>query len=203
MCGRFMLESDPEEIMLRFGLERSPDNPGAGAEVTQGDLGLVIARITESRLPVRMSFGLPPPGGYGWTRPMVNARAETVHEKPAFRGLFRKRRCIVPATCFIENGRETGPFRFTAEAGEHMGLAGIWQTTGRDRNGKLTCAFAVITAPAGELVERGPPPDAGDTRPRGRGDLAGPGVGPGGAPEDAQERGAGGHGRVRLEIIRR
>ena len=35
-----------------------------------------------------------------------------------------------------------------------MGLAGIWQTTGRDRNGKLTCAFAVITAPAGELVGR-------------------------------------------------
>ena len=152
MCGRFTLESDPEDITLRFGLERSPDNPRPREYVSQGKLGLAIVRLTESRLPVRMSFGLPPPGGYGWTRPMLNARAETVHEKPAFRDLFRKRRCIVPATCFIENGRETGPFRFQTGTGEQMGLAGIWQTTGRDRNGKLTCAFAVITAPAGALV---------------------------------------------------
>ena len=140
MCGLYTLGSDP-------------DNPRPAGYVSQGEPGLAIAQLTERRLSVRMTFGLPPTGS--GTRPLPNARSETVHLKPTFRELFRKRRCIVPATSFTEIQRAHGdrrPFRFRTEPEEPFGLAGIWKPTGRDRDGRVTCAFALLIAPAGALV---------------------------------------------------
>ncbi len=159
MCGRYTLASSPDEIQERFGLGKAPANPRPRDQISQGELGLAIARITKDRLPVRMHFGLPPQNGWAgreWDgRLLLNARSETVHVKPAFRDLFKGRRCIVPATSFIEIHRARGdrrPFLFRMESGEPLGLAGIWRPLRRDPEGRTVCAFSVITTAAGDLV---------------------------------------------------
>ena len=158
MCGIYTLASTPEEIQERFGLGKTPANLRPQDQVSQGELGLAIARITRDklpvRLPVRMHFGLPP--AHGWAgRMLLNARSETVHLKPAFRELFKNRRCIVPATSFIEIQRARGdrrPFRFQMESGEPFGIAAIWRPLQRNPGEKMVCVFSVITTAAGDLI---------------------------------------------------
>ena len=153
MCGLYTLGSDPEEIRARFGLEKARTTPGRPVTFPKESLGWQSPSSRREGCPSRMTFGLPPAAS--GTRPLPNARSETVHLKPTFRELFRKRRCIVPATSFTEIRRAHGdrrPFRFRTEPDEPFGLAGIWKPTGRDKGGRVTCAFAILTAPAGALV---------------------------------------------------
>ena len=157
MCGIYTLASSPEEIQERFGLRKAPANPRPQDQVSQGELGLAIARITRDRLPVRMYFGLPPARGWAG-RMILNARSETIHLKPAFRYLFKNRRCIVPATFFIEIQRARAYrrlFPFRMESRKPFGVAGIWRPLHRDPRdpvGRTICAFSVITTAAGGLV---------------------------------------------------
>ncbi len=61
---------------------------------------------------------------------MINARAETVWNKPAFRGAFRQRRCLVPADGFYEWRGEGGrrqPFHLALEGGGLFAIAGLWE----------------------------------------------------------------------------
>jgi putative SOS response-associated peptidase YedK len=61
---------------------------------------------------------------------MINARAETVAEKPAFRGAFRRRRCLVPADGFYEwrsEGRRKQPYRIRLKSGTTFAFAGLWE----------------------------------------------------------------------------
>ena len=62
---------------------------------------------------------------------MINARAETLAEKPAFRGLLGNRRCLVLADGFYEwrkGGKRKGPMRFKLKSGEPFAFAGLWDT---------------------------------------------------------------------------
>src|SRR5208337_3110649 len=75
---------------------------------------------------------------------LINARCETLAEKPAFRRALRSRRCIVPISGFYEwqrQGRGKQPYFVTSPDGKPLTLAGLWE----EWNGLLT--FAVITAP--------------------------------------------------------
>ena len=62
---------------------------------------------------------------------MINARAETVSQKPAFRNAFRKRRCVIPADGFYEWKGEKGhkqPYYITVPSGKPFAFAGLWET---------------------------------------------------------------------------
>ena len=98
-----------------------------------------------------MRWGLVP----SWARDpsigskLINARCETVAEKPAFRRALRSRRCIVPISGFYEwrrQGRSKQPHFVTSVGGQPLTLAGLWE----EWNGLLT--FTVITVPANEKV---------------------------------------------------
>lgn len=82
---------------------------------------------------------------------IINARAETVAEKPAFRQAFRKRRCLVPADGFYEwqrTGRVKVPYRITLKDGAPFAFAGIWE----EGNGTEPATYAIITTTPNELV---------------------------------------------------
>ena len=66
-----------------------------------------------------------------WASRMINARSETVHEKPSFRNAFKRRRCIVPATGFYEwqrIGKKKQPMRIRMQDEAIFGMAGLWES---------------------------------------------------------------------------
>ncbi len=93
MCSRFELNATPDEIARRFGLSVAGNMPNRG-ERRPTDPALVIA----AKGPHLMRWGL----AVDWdTKPLINARAETLEEKKTFRSLLENR-CLVPATAYFE-----------------------------------------------------------------------------------------------------
>lgn len=85
---------------------------------------------------------------------MINARAETVADKPAYRAAFRERRCLVPADGFYEwkkLGREKQPYRFTMADDAPFAFAGLWESW-RDPAGSPLLSFTIIVTAANALV---------------------------------------------------
>lgn len=157
MCGRYVIQSSPEEISERFQLRRFPDRllPNFNAAPTQ--LLPVIVESTPGEREVRlMSWGLTArwakPGEAG-PRP-INARCETLAEKPMFRGLVARQRCIVPVNGYYEwkevDGRKQ-PYLFSLTNQPLFGLAGLYdETAGPD--GERHGSYTVITTDANSLA---------------------------------------------------
>jgi len=83
----------------------------------------------------------------------INARAETISEKPSFREAFQKRRCLVPADGFWEwetIGKKKIPWKFTRPDGEEFCLAGLWESWMSE--GEPLESFMIITTSPNELV---------------------------------------------------
>ncbi|MDP8952934.1 MAG: SOS response-associated peptidase [Actinomycetota bacterium] len=84
---------------------------------------------------------------------MINARSETVSEKPSFRGAFRKRRCLIPADGFYEwqrtdNGKQ--PYHIHARDGSPFAFAGLWESWSGDEGEIRSCT--ILTTEANEVV---------------------------------------------------
>jgi putative SOS response-associated peptidase YedK len=83
----------------------------------------------------------------------INARGETVHQKPAFRTAFRRRRCLVPADGFFEWKKMTGgkqPYFITLANQRLFAFAGIWDRVSREHT--LLESFSIITCEPNEMV---------------------------------------------------
>ena len=86
---------------------------------------------------------------------MINARAETLTEKPAFRNAFLKRRCLIIADGFYEWTRHKGdktPIRVTLKSGEAFGFAGLWETWRSPDNQEIQ-SCTIITTYANDLMK--------------------------------------------------
>lgn len=130
MCGRFTL--DPSKISLKdFGVTRTHYQPPARFNIAPTTGIAVIRQEDGERDLLEMRWGLLP----SWAKPesklplMINARADTVASKPAFRSAFKTRRCIVPATGYYEwiklpDGTKQ-PFYFTRE--DSLAFGAIWE----------------------------------------------------------------------------
>ena len=88
---------------------------------------------------------------------MINARAETVATKPAFRESIRKRRCLIPADGFYEwrkDGKTKTPFCFTMAADSIFAFAGIWDSW-RNPEGQTIKTCSIITTTPNALLTSG------------------------------------------------
>lgn len=98
------------------------------------------------------SWSAGPDGRYS----MINARAETVSEKPAFRSAFKARRCLVPATGFYE-WRKTGdgkqPYHIGLAGGEPFAFAGLWERWEPKDDREPIDSFTIIVTEANELLQ--------------------------------------------------
>ena len=175
MCGRYTLtDPDPRMLRLRFGLsEKAEIEQPARYNVAPTDTVLAIRTDKEGeRQPGRLRWGLVP--HYAdpdeWDRMLINARAETVAEAPAFRDAFDGFRCLIAADGFFEwRATETGkqPLWITRPDHSLFAFAGLWARSKRKDGAELHSLHD-----RHDRAERGgaadPRPDAGDPRSRTR-----------------------------------
>jgi putative SOS response-associated peptidase YedK len=172
MCGRFVSASSPERIAAYFGATTDVETLGENYNVapTNDIYAIVNGPDGTPQLQV-FHWGLIPV----WAKErkigqkMINARAETLAQKPAFKGVFKKQRCIIPMDGFYEwaAGREDGPLTSTGKPvkrphfihrldGEPLAVAGLWSAW-RDRDadpqGQFLHSAAVITTSANGTME--------------------------------------------------
>lgn len=157
MCGRFTLRASAEQIAEFFGLLRDLvewDAPRFNIAPTQSILA--VRDGSAGREPVRLRWGLIP----SWAKDtklaasMINARAETVAEKPAFRSPFRKRRCLIPVSGFYEwqrDGKSKVPYLISLRSEELFAFAGLWEKW-RAPEGNLVESCTVLTTSPNELM---------------------------------------------------
>jgi putative SOS response-associated peptidase YedK len=156
MCGRFTYAKEFREIGIRFDLEhdipffRPRYNIAPGQEVA-----VVFSRENVHSLAM-MQWGLVP----SWAKDpaignrMINARAETLAEKPSFKGLIGKRRCVVLADGFYEwrkEGKRKVPMRIRLKSEDPFGFAGLWDSW-RKPDGKELQSCTIITTEANDLL---------------------------------------------------
>ena len=161
MCGRFTL-TQPAHVAAKFGLDNfapvEPEFYTPRFNVAPTQRIVVIPTSDLQREARRMRWGLIP----SWAKDasigarLINARAESIESKPAFRGAFKQRRCLIPADGFYEwqqtpRGRQ--PYRIVLTSGELFAFAGLWERW-KDPAGEavescciITCEPNALTAP--------------------------------------------------------
>ena len=155
MCGRFSLIVDLGELARRFEFDGDWDAFDARYNIapTQSILTVVGG---EDRRAGFMRWGLIP----RWAKAasigarMINARAETVAEKPAFRAALRRRRCLALADGFYEwrrVGKSRTPMRIVMRTREPFAFAGLWSVW-RDQDGNRIPSCAIVTTTPNETL---------------------------------------------------
>ena len=144
MCSRFEQNAPPRDLARRFGLDEPPPAPNMAA-LRPTDLALVIATDGSNLL----TWGL----SVDWdSKPLINARAETLTEKKTFRGLLENR-CLVPATAYFEWRKDDGAKhknRIETADEDIFALAGIID------GGRFTIVTCAPTPPIAHIHNRMP-----------------------------------------------
>jgi putative SOS response-associated peptidase YedK len=157
MCGRFTLHIPPELIAEIFGAPL-PVDYRPRFNVAPSQIHPVVRWGGKGREIAPMRWGLIP----SWAQDqrlgfsMINARAETLYTKPAFRGALHARRCLVLSDGFFEwshEGKEKEPFHISLKGGGVMPYAGLWDQW-RDPEGEIVETFTIITCASNDLVQK-------------------------------------------------
>jgi putative SOS response-associated peptidase YedK len=150
MCGRYTVTSAPEALRALFRYEEQPNFPSRyNVAPTQP---IAVVRLFEGKRQFAlMRWGLLP----SWVKDpkafslIVNARGESVIDKPAFRAAMKYRRCLIPADGFYEwratDGGRKQPFYVHAKSGEPLAFAGLWETWTGPNGEELDTATIVTT----------------------------------------------------------
>ena len=123
MCGRFCIAADPGEISERYGVEVPPEyKPRYNISPSQPILTITKSLNTFEAHMIGWGFQS------GTMQRIINARVETIHEKPLFKHLFPDHRCLIPASGYYEwknNGDLKIPYYFSSESGSLISFAGL------------------------------------------------------------------------------
>lgn len=155
MCGRYTLMAPVEALAEEFGLTGPlPEFPASYNVAPTQEVAAVLVEDDERHLAL-LRWGLIP----SWADDpqigarMINARGETVAEKPSFRGAFKKRRCLIPVDGFYEwqrtdNGKQ--PYYIRMKNGRPFAFAGLWENWNGNGHGIRSCT--IITTEANDIV---------------------------------------------------
>ncbi len=157
MCGRFTLTVDPDELMQHFHLSTAEASTAPRYNIAPTQDVAVVLNETPDRLSM-VQWGLIP----GWAKDpaigaqLINARGETLAEKPAFRAAFKKRRCLVLADGFYEwrreaDGKTKTPMYARLNSGEPFAMAGLWEVW-KSPEGKARRTCTIITTEPNDLL---------------------------------------------------
>lgn len=137
MCGRYTLTASGDALVEAFDLSEEPVQE-ARYNIAPTQEVAIVRSTPRGRELARVRWGLVP----SWAKDpsignrMINARAETVAEKPSFRSAFKRRRCLVAADGFYEWQKQPDgskqPFHLRLKSGQPFGIAGLWERW-RDR----------------------------------------------------------------------
>lgn len=176
MCGRFVTASSPALIADRFAVDEVDESVGVESipdyNVSPRRAVLAVREREDHRVLSRLRWGLVP----SWAKDlaigdkMINARAETVAEKPAYRKAFANRRCIIPADGFYEwkpgavpaEGAKPvkQPYFIHRRDGEPLAFAGLWEAWKVPEDADLAIggsdgwlrSCTIVTGPANEVL---------------------------------------------------
>lgn len=157
MCARFMLMFDPEVLRAMLGLGGWPDSLTPNQNILPGQ-GIPVIIDAVTRKVELFRWGLVP----GWAKDpsigfkTINARAETLAEKPSFRGAFARRRCLIPAGGFYEwkqEGTRKQPFLFQMRDKKPFTFAGLWEIWQDGHGNQLLSCTIITTAPNSMISE--------------------------------------------------
>ncbi len=155
MCGRFTLSTPTANLAKLFDLDSVPNlEPRYNIAPTQAVLAVRSTREGLGRELALMRWGLIP----SWSKDpaigssLINARSETVAEKPSFRTAFKRRRCLIPADGFFEwqkQERAKQPYFIGLADRQPFAFAGLWEHwEGADGSVLDTCTILTTTANA-------------------------------------------------------
>lgn len=146
MCGRFVLDSTASELARQFAVEaNSSITPRYNIAPSQQIL-TVIQNGEEPALS-SMKWGLIPSWVKSldsWKGNLINARAETVAEKPSFKGAFKYRPCLIPVSGFYEWSKDKQPYYFKQNG--LFALAGLWESWSNGEDELVTCTIITTKA---------------------------------------------------------
>ena len=167
MCGRYAQAQGMDEIIERFDLDSSLVDKSLPLNwnIAPTNEIYIIRDNERGRVLDSASWGMIAPWQKNFTEARnsqshaINARSESIHEKPTFRQAFRTSRCLIPATGYYEWATSLGkyppkqPFYICSQdEGKSLSIAGIWSTW-RNENGSEIQSAAIITREAvGELA---------------------------------------------------
>jgi putative SOS response-associated peptidase YedK len=156
MCGRYTLTKPVKTIRSHFGQIEFNFDHKERYNIAPTQECPVVAVQEGNRQLLAMRWGLIPPWAtdQSMAAKMINARAETIQEKPSFKQSFKTKRCLVPADGFIEwkktlSGKQ--PHYFTRRDKELFAFAGIWSEWKKD--GGFLWTFSIITTDCNALVQ--------------------------------------------------
>jgi len=159
MCGRTVVKAKVREYASMFDVLNVPDLiPNYNVAPTHMVPVVRVKAEEKSREMVLLKWGLIP----SWAKDpaigsrMINARADTVAEKPAFRHAFRRRRCLMVTDGFYEwqrtNGKRKQPYFIGMNDESPFAFAGLWERWGDDPFSEPIESCALITTDANDLV---------------------------------------------------
>ena len=171
MCGRYASSRPVDDLLVHFEVEEPPEEvlPPSWNVAPTDPVYAVVQRRGARQLRV-VRWGLVP----SWARDpkvgarFINARRETVADKPAFRAAYARRRCLVPADGYYEwqpTGSGKQAWYLTDRSGDPLAMAGLYEVwRGPDDRWLWTCSVLTTDAPdeLGEIHDRTPllvPPD--------------------------------------------
>lgn len=162
MCGRFTLKAKPERIKAEF---KAAILPGTASferfNIAPSQMIGAVLNQEKERIVTQLKWGLVP----SWAKDpevgnrMINARSETITEKPSFREAFKKRRCIIPSSGFYEwqksasGGGGKQPFYFYLKEKEAFGFAGLYEEWIDNQTGELLETCTIITTTANAVLK--------------------------------------------------
>ena len=155
MCGRYTLIADLGDLAQRFEFDGSDFSYDPGYNIAPTESVLTVRNVG-GRAAAIMRWGLIP----FWAKDpkigarMINARAETVAEKPAFRNALKKRRCLVLADGYYEWQKTPvgkRPYRIVLRSGEPFAMAGLWEKW-KDHQGNVVPSCTIITTEANDFL---------------------------------------------------
>ena len=160
MCGRFAQTQDGEAVAQAFQLSVSPELvPRYNIAPSQAVSVIVQSRRTDDRLHHGKQWGLVP----AWSKDtkigykLINARSETVADKPAFRDAFQKRRCLIVADGFYEwqkaaKGLAKQPYLIQLQARSLFAFAGLWERWRSPETNESYFSCTILTTAANALM---------------------------------------------------
>ena len=158
MCGRYVLAQDYEELKKRFGLELTDFSMKPSYNIAPGQANPVITNGSGRRIKA-MKWGLIP----HWAKDpriaykMINARSETVAEKPSYRDAFKNKRCLIPASGFYEwqksalDPKKKTPIHIRLKESELFAFAGLWSLW--KNNESEIFSYTIITTEANNYLK--------------------------------------------------
>jgi putative SOS response-associated peptidase YedK len=160
MCGRFVISSPLDIIKSSFAIDVTNEDVIPNYNVCPTQLIPSILNHNGKNILTKMHWGLVPSWAIDKSVAvrMINARSETISEKPSFRNAFKKRRCLIPAEGYYEWKGEKGnkqPYYITSTTGVLVAFAGLWErwTDKESPDSSPLVSCTIVTTAAIPLIE--------------------------------------------------